>query len=280
MSKRKNVRKKRGASAESAELELTPMMNLFSNLIPFLLLTASFASIKILDVRLPEVNMVQQQKQVKDKDDEGLLLTVFITDEGVTLGAKGAMLPTTYVREYHKYDYHFPLGAATKKQYLHKVTKTNKKELPACPEDPSRRLTLFEREEIILFAVDRQSESDTGKIMMSVKNGFDETMMYSNGAIFDRLPSVGDTLYVLSLAGNRRMEVVNNPNDYVLKELTLYDQLASRLLRIRGTYPDVPDAGEIKIVAEDDVVFDKIIHIMDVCRDFGFPKISLAKLAG
>jgi len=278
MAKRKNVRKKRGAEG-AAELELTPMMNLFSNLIPFLLPTASFASIKILDVKLPEVNMMQQQQQ-KDKDDEGLLLTVFITDEGVTLGAKGAMLPTTYVREYHKYVYNFPLNTPNKETYLHKVTKENKKVLPTCPLDPSRRLTLFDREEIILYAIDRQSESDTGTILKCVKNKLDETMMYANGQIFDRIPSVGDTLYVLSLSTNRRMEVVSNTSDYVLKELTLYEQLASRLLRIRGSYPDVPDAGEIKLVAEDDVVFDKIIHIMDVCRDFGFDKISLAKLAG
>jgi biopolymer transport protein ExbD len=277
MAKRKNVRKKRGAGG-TAELELTPMMNLFSNLIPFLLLTASFASIKILDVKLPE--LAPPTTVIKDKDDEGLLLTVFITDEGVTLGAKGAMLPTTYVREYHKYVYNFPANTPNKETYLHKVTKENKKILPMCPLDPSRKLTLFDREEIILYAIDRQSESDTGTILKCVKNKLDETMMYANGQIFDRIPNIGDTLYVLSLSTNRRMEVVSNASDYVLKELTLYEQLASRLLRIRGSYPDVPDAGEIKLVAEDDVVFDKIIHIMDVCRDFGFDKISLAKLAG
>ncbi|MBL8028812.1 MAG: biopolymer transporter ExbD [Fibrobacteres bacterium] len=279
MAKKKNVRKKRGAQG-AAELELTPMMNLFSNLIPFLLLTASFASIKILDVKLPEANLMTQQQQQKDPDDEGLLLTVFITDEGVTLGAKGAMLPTTYVREYHKYLYSYPLGSANKETYLQKVTKENKKELPMCPLDPTRKLTMFERDEIILYAIDRNSESDTGTILKCVKNKLDETMMFENGQIFDRLPKAGDTLYVLSLSTNRRMEIVKDPSEYVLKELTLYEQLASRLLRIRGSYPDVPDAGEIKLVAEDDVVFDKIIHIMDVCRDFGFDKISLAKLAG
>jgi hypothetical protein len=172
------------------------------------------------------------------------------------------------------------LNTPNKETYLHKVTKENKKELPMCPLDPSRRLTLFDREEIILYAVDRQSESDTGTILRCIKNKLDETMMYADGKIFDRQPVAGDTLYVLSLAANRRMEVVGDPDEYVLKELTLYEQLASRLLRIRSSYPDVPDAGEIKIVAENDVVFDKIIHIMDVCRDFGFDKISLAKLAG
>ncbi|OGJ87517.1 MAG: hypothetical protein A2487_06100 [Candidatus Raymondbacteria bacterium RifOxyC12_full_50_8] len=276
---KKNPRKRRGMSVESAEMNLTPMMNLFSNLIPFLLLCASFASIKILDVNLPEVQMMNQPVQQKDKEDEGLLLTVFITDEGVRLGAKGAMLPTTFVREFHKYKYNFPKGSAHQEEYIFPITKATKKDLPLCPQDPGRRLTLYERDEILLYAVTKQSEDDTGIVQQALGNKLNETLTNSAGAVLNQLPNVGDTVYVLNML-NRRMEIVRDPAEYFIKELTLYDELASRLMRIYSNYPNVPDAGEIKVVAEDDVVFDKIIHVMDICREFGFPKISIGKLAG
>ncbi|OGS37461.1 MAG: hypothetical protein A2293_11045 [Elusimicrobia bacterium RIFOXYB2_FULL_49_7] len=262
------------------DLDLKSFMNLFSVLIPFLLACASFASIKLLDINLPENRvMTPQQVQQKDMDDQGLLLTVFITDEGITLGARGAMLPTTYVQEWHKYVYAFPQGSDQKETYLYRMTKENKLQLPRCPQDPKRVLTLFEREEILLYTLEKSSDTDTGKVMQAVYNKFDEPMTYASGLVANQLPNQGDTLYVLSMY-NRRMEVVGNVSDYKLKEHTLYDQLASRLMVIKSKYPDVPDQGEIKIVAEDEVVFDKLIHVMDICREFGFPKISLAKLAG
>jgi hypothetical protein len=189
------------------------------------------------------------------------------------------MLPTTFVREFHKYVYSYPEGSGHKETHMERITPENKKDLPLCPQDKNRKLTLYEREEIILYAIEKESEEDTGKIMEAVYNKFDEPMTEVTGKMFDHQPEVGDTLYVLSLI-NRRMEIVKDPAEYTVRELTVYDQLASRLLRIKAKYPDVPDQGEIKIVAEDDVVFDKIIHIMDVCREFGYPKISLAKLAG
>lgn len=274
----KNVRKARKAKGDS-EIDLKPMMNLFTVLIPFLLACASFASIKIMDIKLPETLQNVQQPQRKDAEDEGLLLTIFITDEGIKLGAKGAMLPTTFTREFHKYVYRYPAGSSNEETYLYPVTKANKKEMPLCPQDKSRRLTLFEREEIILYAVERQSEDDTGHVKMALYNQYDEVLTNVAGKIIEELPAVGDTVYVLSLSG-RRSEVVVNPQNYTVREMTVYSELASRLLRIKAKYPDVPDQGEIKIVAEDDVVFDKLVHVMDICRDFGYPKISLAKLAG
>jgi biopolymer transport protein ExbD len=105
-----------------------------------------------------------------------------------------------------------------------------------------------------------------------------------HGVMVDRAGKVvenlrmGDTLYSLTLS-KPVMFVVKNLSDFESKPLSAYDQLASRLIRIKSTYYNMPDADEVKITAEDDVVFDKLIHVMDVCRDFGFPKISLAKVA-
>ena len=42
----------------------------------------------------------------------------------------------------------------------------------------------------------------------------------------------------------------------------------------------MPDVDNIIILADDKVVFDKVIHVMDVAREAGFYNIQLAKLGG
>lgn len=273
------TRIKREKTGADAQINLMPMMSLFSILIPYLLMCAAFSSIKIIGLDLPETRvLIQEKEQQKDKEDEGLLLTVFITDEGLTLGAKGAMMPTIFVKEVHKYEYHYPKGAEDKTELLHPVTKANKKEMPLCPKDPSRRLTLFERSEILLYALSKENEADSGRLIPALYNQDDEVMTDAVGRIMAVKPRPRDTLYTLGV--DRRMIVVRPEDNYNVKNLTVYDELASRLLRISALYPGIPDVGEIKLVAEDDVVFDKLVHIMDVCRLAGYPKIALAKLAG
>jgi biopolymer transport protein ExbD len=274
------MKKSRKMVSAEAELDLKPMMNLFSILIPYLLMCASFASVRLIEINLPETRlMVPQQQQTKDKEDEGLLLTIFMTDEGITLGARGAMLPTTFTKEVHKYVYNWPKGTDKKQTYLHFVTKQNKNELPACPKDPGRRLTLFEREEIILYAVRKENEADSGAVAMAVYDAANGAVTNVAGRILEVVPHPGDTVYPLSLE-DRRMHIVKPEEKYHVQQLTVYDELASRLIRIKAQYPMVPDRDEIKLVAEDDVVYDKLVHVMDVCRIFGFPKIALAKLSG
>jgi len=273
------MKKSRKMISAEAELDLKPMMNLFSILIPYLLMCASFASVKLIEINLPESRIVTTQQQQKDKDDDGLLLTIFITDEGITLGARGAMLPTTFTKEVHKYVYNWPKGTDKKESYYYFVTKQNKSQLPMCPKDPSRRLTLFEREEIILYAVRKENEADSGAVAMAAYDANGGAVTNAAGRIIDALPQPGDTIYPLSLE-DRRLHIVKADEKFKLQELTVYDELASRLIRIKAQYPMVPDRDEIKLVAEDDVVYDKLVHIMDVCRIFGFPKIALAKLAG
>jgi len=270
--------KKKEKTSADAQINLMPMMSLFSILIPYLLMCASFSSIKIIGLDLPETRiMTQVDAPVKDKEDEGLLLTVFITDDGITLGAKGAMLPTTYVREIHKYEYHYPKNSENQFEYLNPVNKKNKTIMPECPKEKGRKLTLYERSEIILYALFKENEQDSGKLIPALYNMNNEVMCDGSGRILSSNPRPGDTLY--TLGAERRMNVVKPDEKYAVLSLTVYDELASRLLRIRSQYPNMPDIGEIKLVASDDVVFDKLVHIMDVCRLAGFPKINLAKLA-
>jgi biopolymer transport protein ExbD len=80
---------KRSAAAE--ELDLVPIMNLVTILIPFLLMAAQFVSYAVIDSTLPAIGPPQP---IEDKEDEDppLNLSVFITDKGYTVAGSAAVL--------------------------------------------------------------------------------------------------------------------------------------------------------------------------------------------
>jgi biopolymer transport protein ExbD len=86
-------------------MNLIPFMNLMSALIPFLLATAAFTSIAVIDINLPPSATPGKKKEDKPKKkEEDLVLTVLISDQGFTVGARGGFLPTVK-KEGGKYSY-------------------------------------------------------------------------------------------------------------------------------------------------------------------------------
>ena len=72
---------KRGGQAE--ELDLVPIMNLVTILIPFLLMASSFVSLAAIDSTLPAIG--QPPEATQDDDEPPLNLSVAITDQGYTV---------------------------------------------------------------------------------------------------------------------------------------------------------------------------------------------------
>jgi len=81
--------KKRNEEAE--ELNLVPIMNLVTILIPFLLMAAQFISLAVIDSTLPAIWPPQPTQQ--DDTDKPLNLSVLITDQGFTIAGAQAVLP-------------------------------------------------------------------------------------------------------------------------------------------------------------------------------------------
>lgn len=75
---------------EEAPLDLVPIMNLVTILIPFLLMSAQFVHLAVIDSTLPAIGPPQE---VTEPDDEPpLMLSVAITDQGFTiLGDNGVV---------------------------------------------------------------------------------------------------------------------------------------------------------------------------------------------
>lgn len=81
------AKKKRAQDAE--DLDLVPIMNLVTILIPFLLMASSFVTLAAIDSTLPALGDPQPQEET---DEDKLNLSIAITDEGWTvLGADGVL---------------------------------------------------------------------------------------------------------------------------------------------------------------------------------------------
>lgn len=92
MAKRKPS-ERRNFKEEGMELNLVPMMNLVSILIPALLISAAFIEISVINVAAPAIGSAPQQEQQPDKPDKPPLnLTVTITDKGYTVAGSGGVL--------------------------------------------------------------------------------------------------------------------------------------------------------------------------------------------
>lgn len=80
---------KRGA-AESEDLDLVPIMNLVTILIPFLLMASSFVTLAAIDSTLPAIG--EPQEKTDEEPEETLNLSIAITDAGFTVLGSDATL--------------------------------------------------------------------------------------------------------------------------------------------------------------------------------------------
>jgi len=252
------------------EIDLKPFINFLVVLIPVLMLSAEFAKISIINLKLPEGRgsspSIKQTKAPEQNDDNKLLLTMIVTDSVVTLGAKGGFLPSLYYREFHK--------------YVSREDRSIEKTVEFDPSNPKKQFTnpktgkpflVTERQEILLYVVD---ESHNIVNCLYAKTG--EMLTDGAGNPLKADAKVGDTVFILT--NPRRQVVVTNPALYSLRPLSAYDEMKNRLMKIKQRYADMPDGNDIILAAENQVAYDKIVQLMDVARAAEFPNIAISKL--
>lgn len=250
----------------SAEMDLKPFMNLMVVLIPMLLLSAEFANVAIVDVQLPKDRGITTENPDPTRDPQELKklkLTAILTDSFITLGAKGGFLPSIRYKEFHHYvakddQTDFTVAFIPGKMVNHPKT--------------GRKMSPQERQDINLYVCD-----DNRRLLMRLYNSYGEVATDESGVTLDRV-IVGDTVYFG--CQSRRMMVVDRPGVLVLQPLSAYDELKNRLVKIKRTYGDAEDRESIIIAAGNEVVYDKIIQVMDRAREADFPQISVSKLRG
>lgn len=266
------ARKKMTADSDDIQIDLKPFINFLVVLIPVLMLSAEFAKISVINLKLPENrgSQTQQTQQTRPLDDESdkLLLTMIITDSVVTIGAKNGFLPSLFYKEFHHY-----VSAEDRRVEL---------TVEYDPKNPGKKVVnpktgkpfkINERQDIFLYVTDDTYQKVQN--CLYTKDGF----MLAN---IDAKPvtevKAGDTVW---LATNpRRQLTIQDPTLYKLMPLLAYDEMRNRLMKIKERYRDARDAEDIIIAAENQVAYDKIVQLMDVARSADFPNISIAKLRG
>lgn len=258
-------KQKRKTMQQAQDMDLKPFMNLMVVLIPMLLLSAEFAKVAIIDIKLPEQRGSQTKTTVKSAPTEDksnkLLLTAIITDSVVTLGAKGGFMPSLYYREYHRY--------VAKDDQTEFTVEYKPGEVVKHPKS-GRDMTIYERFDIMLYVCD-----ENRNVLKRLYTKFGEMLSDAEGVPLEAV-NVGDTVFALT--NPRRMIVISNSSEYSLMELSAYDELQNRLMKIKERYRDAEDGEDIIIAAENYVIYDKIIQIMDKARQAEYPNISIAKL--
>lgn len=84
--------KKRAEDAQ--ELDLIPIMNMVTILIPFLLMAAQFINLAVIDSTLPAIGPPTEQTE-EQPDEPPLNLKVLVTSEGFTIATDVAVLPSS-----------------------------------------------------------------------------------------------------------------------------------------------------------------------------------------
>jgi hypothetical protein len=208
---------------------------------------------------------MQKVKKPPNEDESNkLLLTAIITDSVVTLGAKSGFLPSVFYQEFHHY-----IAKDDQADFTVKFDPSSE-EMPKHPKT-GRAMEIYERYDIYLYATDETYIN----IKKCLYSKFGEMMTDVNSQPVEQA-NVGDTLFALTTP--KRMVIVTNPSEYELKPLSVYDELKNRLMMVKERYKDADDADDIIIAAENEVMYDKIIQIMDAARTADFPNISIAKL--
>jgi len=303
----------RKRTKEADDLDLTIFMALMVCLIPILLVSAEFAKIAVIDITLPKGRGSQTQATQATKppeEEQKLVLTVLISDSALTIGAANGFLPSIFYKEFHDYRSRANGAVLNNVEYLPEKLNRETMEYENMPINPISGLpfTKQDRDEIRLIAYETDDNLNfvqpvTGYYSIPVRDaagrvirdGNDLITRYEGDPVKDM--KVGDELYALSTQFStivlavresseedtteieaRRKILIDDLGNFEIRDVSAYDYLKSLLVQIRERYQDVEDRNDLIIAAENQIIYDKIVQIMDVARSANLPNISIAKL--
>jgi len=267
------MKKARTKKHKNKELDLIPVMNLFSILVVTVISMAQFEKLGVLELWLPERSNTptEQPPQV----DEGLLnLTVVITDKGVTIGAAGGFQPTTYYQEEVEY-------RSRSDQHVFRKIFVKGEEVKS-PTD-GKLMSPYERETIMLNTLAKKDSADPGTYMYAVTGPDGNALLDTAGNWYTTVPAVGALYRIVGDETVKHMDARSLPFCKVEK-LSAYQEVARTLEKIHMLYsqrdPLPPDVDDVVILADDQVIYDKIIQMMDACKSAGFDRVALSLIGG
>lgn len=84
---------RQGRATGISDIDMVPMMNLFTVLVPVLLLAAVFANVTVLELQLPPKGSGEEGAE-RFEEKTALNLMVVVAEQGITVGGTGGFLPS------------------------------------------------------------------------------------------------------------------------------------------------------------------------------------------
>jgi len=270
-----------GKKFEYTEVDLLPVLNLMTVLIPVLLSISSYQKIGIVEVTLPERSDMVMNEEPPEPEDQALNLTVAVTNDYLQIVARGGMLPMIFYKEMWTFRCKSDNDTITYDPATLglQVDGSFAKKTPTCRN--GKETNKYEIEKIGLWTLNKATDEDPGTVATALYNTSDSVYVDGNNEFIPNRNGiqVGSVLATLSESSARKINV-EMFNGLKVQPRSAYDDLAKNLMGIHTRFIDAPDADNIIVLADDNCAFDKVIGVMDRARDAGFWKISLAKLGG
>jgi hypothetical protein len=258
---------------KAKELDLLPVMSLFSILVTVVISMATFEKLGILELWLPERGPSQAEQN--QPPDEGLLnLTVIVTNKGITIGAGGGFQPTTFYQEEVEY------RSRSDQKVFRKLWTPG--EVVKSPTD-GKEMSPQERESIFLNVIVKKDSADPGTYQYGVVNSDGDYLLDTAGNWYTQMPAMGAYYRVVGMETLLRLDP---PTAKLCKieKLSAYQEVAKTLESIHKRYSQVdplpPDVDDIVVLADGDIIYDKVIQVMDAAKSAGFDRVSLSLVGG
>ena len=304
----------RRRTKDADDLDLTIFMALMVCLIPVLLSMSEFARMATVDISLPRGRGSQTESTQTEQPQEQpnrLILTVMLSDSAITLGARdGFVLPSIIYREFHDYRSRIDGFVLNDVEFDPRQLNRTTMEYGNMPIHPILGIPFApqDRMEIRLVAYNTDENMNFTTPVMGfysiprrdaanrvIHDGGD-LLVRENGMIVENL-TVGKEVYALTTqfstivlgvrdaseveegaeVPNRRRITVENLEDFEHRPVSAYDLLKSLLVQIRERFTDVEDRDDVIIAADDHIIYDKIIQVMDIARSANITNISIAR---
>jgi hypothetical protein len=283
------------------EPDLLPAMGLFTILIPMLLSMTAFQKLAIVEVTLPERSMMNMTNDAPpEPDQQALNLSLAITPEYLVIGARGGFQPNVYFKEMWTFRCKSDSKLITYSPEEVKAA-VDAGHGPKCQDgqEMDKEKYLYEIETIELWALEKTSEEDPGRVRWALyssqgENVPDSAFVNGNNEFIAmtgegpgglkapaglKKPGAGTALATLTPNSARKLKPEDAAKN-IIYPLSAYDLIAKDLIAIHTQFIDLEDVDNIIVVANDDTQFDKIISLMDRAKSAGFAKVNLAKLGG
>src|SRR5688500_13153916 len=258
---------------KAKELDLIPVMSLFSILVVIVISMATFEKMGILELWLPERGVAQPNPN--EEPDPGLLnLTVVITKSGVTIGAAGGFQPTVFYQEEVEY------RSRSDQKTFRKVFVPG--EGVKTPTD-GKVMTPFERETIMINVVTKKDSADPGTLAKAVIDLDGNALMDTAGNWYTSIPQPGSLYRVVGDEVVQKMDA-RSAAFLQVENLAAYQEGAKVLEQIHILYrtrdPLPADVDDVISLPDEEVIYDKVIQMMDAWKSAGFDRVALSLIGG